>query len=46
MGAAVQEESIILSIRLQTDTMPVIEATANGDTVVDGPTADDLPGCD
>jgi hypothetical protein len=39
-------ESIDLSILLHTDPEPMIEATANGHTVVYRPTAEDLPGCD
>lgn len=43
---AVRGESIDLSILLQTDPEPMIEATANGHTVVYRATAEDLPGCD
>ena len=43
---AVGGESIDLSILLQTDPEPMIEATANGHTVVYRATAEDLPGCD
>lgn len=43
---AVRGESIDLSILLQTDPEPMIEATANGFTVVYRATAEDLPGCD
>jgi hypothetical protein len=43
---AVRDESIDLSILLQTDPEPMIEATANGHTVVYRATAEDLPGCD
>jgi hypothetical protein len=39
-------ESIDLSILLHTDPEPMIEATANGHTVVYRATAEDPPGCD
>jgi hypothetical protein len=39
-------ESIDLSILLHTDPEPMIEATANGHTVMYRPTAEDVPGCD
>jgi hypothetical protein len=41
---AVRGDSIDLSILLQTDPEPMIEATANGHTVTYRPTAE--PGCD
>jgi hypothetical protein len=44
--SAVRGESIDLSILLRTDPDPVIEATANGHTVVYVATAEDSPGCD
>ena len=44
--SAVRGESIDLSILLNTDPEPVIEATANGHTVVYRATAEDPPGCD
>ena len=44
--AATGGESIDLSILLLTDPEPMIEATANGHTVVYWPTAGDVPGCD
>lgn len=44
--SAVRGESIDLSILLSTDPDPVIEATANGHTVVYRATAEDPPGCD
>lgn len=43
---AVRADSIDLSILLQVDPEPLIEATANGHTVVYRPTAEELPGCD
>ncbi|MGI8999265.1 MAG: hypothetical protein ACR2GO_06115 [Candidatus Limnocylindria bacterium] len=43
---SVRGESIDLSILLQTDPEPVIEATANGHTIVYRATAEELPGCD
>lgn len=43
---AVKGESITVSLLLQTDPEPVIEATANGHTVVYRPAAEELPGCD
>jgi hypothetical protein len=39
-------ESIDLTILMQTDPEPIIEATANGHTVVYRATAEDPPGCD
>jgi hypothetical protein len=39
-------ETIDLSILLHTDPEPMIEATANGHTVVYRATAEDPPGCD
>ena len=44
--SAVRGESIDLSILLNTDPEPVIEATVNGHTVAYRATAEDLPGCD
>ena len=44
--SAVRGESIDLSILLNTDPEPVIEATVNGHTVVYRATAEDPPGCD
>lgn len=44
--SAVRGESIDLSILLSTDPEPVIEATANGHTIVYRATAEDPPGCD
>lgn len=43
---AVRADSIDLSILLQTDPEPMIEATTNSHTVVYRATAEDLPGCD
>jgi hypothetical protein len=44
--SAVRDESIDLSILLNVDPEPAIEATANGHTVTYRPTAEDLPPCD
>jgi hypothetical protein len=41
-----ESESIDLSILLRTDPEPIIEATANGHTIVYRPVAEDPPGCD
>ena len=41
-----EDGSIDLSILLDTDPEPLIEATANGHTVVYRATAEELPGCD
>ena len=40
------DESVEVSIMLRTDPEPVIDATANGHTVIYRPTPEQVPGCD